>query len=282
MKRLVSIWLILSLLFAPTTAGMAFNENEHNSHLIRMLFGGENPSLTEEQQKDLDALTSAVYLALDQFNGHGEDKLGYLAKSYGVRQILKTLTEIDFDGNQYHRTYTHRGWNHFYPIDKANWAKRKETLLKTTEKVFDFSIVSGKIFGVDLGYSRKCESFAALMYYAHVLEDYEAQTTYKNNVMIPFAHPNPSDDNPDLLYEMIKHLTVLFADQKHTYTYKSLMIELQMIAEEARKIAGTTGGVNTDEKFKKYHQSVLDCTDVLNDYIYKLLKNENFWKKVFE
>lgn len=281
MKRFVSIWLMLTMLIIPWNGSKAFNEHEHNARLIALRFGEGHQSLSAEQQEKLNALTSAVYLALDQFNAHGDDKLQYLRETHGLSRLPVVLAEIDFRGNQHHRTFTHRGWDHVYPRDKANWPKRKETLLEATEKVFDFSLVSGTALGIDFGYDPKCESFAALLYYAHVLEDYEAQTTYKNNVMIPFAHPHADDNNPDLMYELIKHLEILFAEQEGSRVYTSMMDELKTIAEKARMIAGGIGGVNTDEKYSDYHELMDKCATTLNGHLHILLAKEDFWVKVF-
>lgn len=281
MKRFVSICLILTVFLIPMTDGIAYDEHEHNIRLAKMLFGREKPFLTADQQKDLNALASAVYLALDQFNAHGEDKLRILNDSYRIRRLPIELSDIDFSGNQYHRTYTHRGWDHVYPDDKANWPKRKETLLETTEKVFDFSVASGKILWIDFGYTKKCESFAALLYYSHVLADYQAQTTYKNNVMIPFAHQHADDNNPDLMYELIKYLEILFAEQEGSRVYTSMMAELKSIAEKARMIAGGVGGVNTDEKYSDYHGLIDKCATALDEHLHILLSKEDFWVKVF-
>lgn len=282
MKRLLCSIMTVILLLSALVPCYAHDREGHNLFLRETLFGQNGLILSEKGKKALTALEYASYLALDQYNGKGADELVYLKTDYKVPGIPDSIESFDFSGNQYHRTYTHRGWNYVYPIDKANWKVRKNILLATTEKVFDVSPLSGKMLWHDFGYDKKCESFAALIYYVHVLGDHEARKSYKvTNVMMPLAQATYSPTNLDIISELKLHLQVIFADQKNTHKYKGLMRELGYIEEDARKLAATTGGINSDEKFEVFHNQVTSLLALLKEYVPRMLKEEAFFTDVF-
>lgn len=59
------------------------------------------------------------------------------------------------------------------------------------------------------------------------------------------------------------------------------MQELDALAERARSLAATTGGINTDEKFLVFHAQVKELLTLLQDYVPNMLKDESFFAKVF-
>ena len=281
MKKIILFVLTVVILLEMPLLAFAHNKDVHNQQLELVLFGQKNsPRLsTIKAQKALLALESASYLALDQFNGNGTEQLDIL-KAYKVKDLPEDISDIDFAGNFKHRTYTHRGWNYKYPDDKANWVVRKQILLATTEKVFNFQWFASEWIGI--GYTEKCESLAALVYYVHVLGDHEARTGYKiEELMIPFARPHANAKNPDIFFELKYHLSILFKDQKGTRKYTSLMQEIDRIAGEARSLEGTTGGINTQEKFEEMHGLIEELIERLEDYVPRLLAKEDYFKNVF-
>lgn len=58
------------------------------------------------------------------------------------------------------------------------------------------------------------------------------------------------------------------------------MQELDNLAEKARSLAGTKGGMN-DTNFYQYHQYADDLMNLLISYIPLLLENEEFFKTEF-
>lgn len=284
MKRILSVLLIMAVLLSIPAVCFAHDKEGHNRFLEEVLFGrdGYISTLPEKGQKALTALEYASYLAVDQFNGKGADELNFLRTTYKVHGIPRDISEFDFPGNQYHRSYTHRGWDHSYTSDKASWSVRKNILLATTEKVFDFSVFSGEVLGHDFGYADKCNSFAALIYYVHIIGDHEAREGYKvTDVMMPLAQAHVDASNPDILSEVKRHLQVIFADQQDTHKYKALMQELDALAGDARALAATTGGINSDEKFLVFHDQVIGLLTLLQDYVPNMLKEEKFFTDVF-
>lgn len=282
MKRIICCVLLFAVLLSTTISAYAYEAAQHNFYLESVLFGPNKTiaAMSPDAQNALKALEYASYLALDQYNGRGTAELAYLKSTYHVPGLPGNIDAIDFRGNEYHRKFTHYGWDHQYGNDMANWAVRKNILLATTEKVFDFEMFSGKILGFDVGYTQKCNSFAALVYYVHVLGDHEALKKYKNIAMIQLAQPH-SDQSPDIYSELKKHLEHLFADQASTHKYEAFMRELDTQAEMARRLAASTGGINTDEKFVEYKAQVDALLTLLQDYVWQMLKGEKFFTDVF-
>ena len=59
------------------------------------------------------------------------------------------------------------------------------------------------------------------------------------------------------------------------------MRELDTQAEMARRLAASTGGINTDEKFVEYKAQVDALLTLLQDYVWQMLKGEKFFTDVF-
>ena len=97
---------------------------------------------------------------------------------------------------------------------------------------------------------------------------------------IPFAVINPSDNNRDLIFEMNKHLAILFEDQKETGTYISMMNDLNAIANEARAALNSSG---SDTEIRKIlDKCQYEYFNVLKTYVPKLLEKEDFFNKTFK
>lgn len=105
---------------------------------------------------------------------------------------------------------------------------------------------------------------------------------FDSNIAIPFAITNPSDSNPDLIYEVNKHLAVLFGNEKgaNAELYSTLMNEINSIAYEARSV-GTI-----DEKSAQRYAKMKECEykyyQTLKMYIPMMLKNEEYFTSAFE
>lgn len=285
-RRLFTAAIATVVLISFTLQAFGFGADKHDAYLEKVLFGNGNyaASQTQDIKDKIRMLEYASYLTLDQVRDLGQDKLDFL-KQQKVKRLPKLdtfqLTGI-FYGN--HRNYTHRGWDYVYPIpkedshDKANWPLRKKLLCSTVNKVFDFGFFNER----GESYCDQCNSFSALVYYVHVLGDHMSADSYKiRDLTIPFARAHGSDTNPDVFSELEKHFKILFSDQKNSFTYMSLKQEMDVLAEEARTLAGSTGGINTDEKFQQYQNYEEKLMNVLINYVPLLLKNEAFFKNEF-
>lgn len=97
---------------------------------------------------------------------------------------------------------------------------------------------------------------------------------YGNDGSIPFVILNSGENNPDLLFEISEQLNKLFVDQTYDSSYKSMINELSIIADEARNVSGEKE-TTMYTKIKKYQYEYMET---LIDYVPELLKNEDFFK----
>ena len=178
-----------------------------------------------------------------------------------------------------HGDYTHLGWTHKYENDKANWPVRKKLLQNTVNKVFDFGFFN-EWFGKK---SNQCESFCALIYYVHIAADHLYEGYKYDKHIIPFAVVGANEKSPDLFYELIYYLSILFEEQIDTYSYSAMMIALESLAIDARELQANYSDEYTsderEEMFRVMKQSLMK--DILEIYIPQLLKNTDFFNKAF-
>ena len=286
-KFISGIFVALLVIGISAFSVHAFNADEHDDYMEKVLFGlnGYSEKDNEKAGEVLQALGYASYLAIDQYSASARpgdsEKLDYLSKRH-IPNLPKTIDEIDFPANGWsHRRYTHRGWNHDYgtaTTDKAHWETRKEILLSTVNKELKFGFLSNKILWLD--YDEKCKAFAGLIYYTHIIGDHMA-TKYENVAldlqMIPLA--NRHDEN--IIDDLEDIFKVLFKDQKSTNEYKALLRGLNDIRENAADLVHSTGGLNTEEKYTDYQQCAKDLMELMINNVPELLKNEDFFSKVF-
>lgn len=104
-----------------------------------------------------------------------------------------------------------------------------------------------------------------------------ADNTIESDDFIPFAVDNPSETNPDLMYEIRKQLELLFANQKNNSDYTAMMSELDSVADAARNVSG-----NKDwQVYSELKQRQYEYLQVLTQYVPKLLSNEKFFTSAF-
>lgn len=267
--------------------------SEHDSELEKVLFEeGYSKYQSNDIKKNIKALEYASYLTIDQFGGNGEAKYKELKKMKmgGLPWRFSTIDYSTVINNSEkritantHRMYTHQGWDRDYTSKSKEaekfWEDRRKILLGTVNSVFNIDAVT--IFG----YSEKCNSLAGIIYYVHILGDYDEADRYNKIALLPdlAGRNNVNDDDKD--YDMItsleSYIEVLFVNQKSSIEYKALMDGLDDIADNAGKIVQSVGGVNTDEEFYEYHQYADDILDLLIEYMPTLLKNEKFFSEVF-
>lgn len=279
MKRLIGFLLIIALLTTFLIPSFAFERDEHDKYLEKVLFkSGPVPAGGNDKVKMLEC---ASYLMLDQCNGNGEIDLEYL-KTHGVSNLPKSIGEIDFSGNQLHRRYTHQGWNYTYTgeKDKANWPVRKDIQRSTTNQVFDFGMTN-EIAG---RFCAQCDSFSALVYYVHILGDMIHDEKPKgSSEQLPFARHNADENTPDIFFELQPHMETLFNDtaDSRRYTYNGFMRKYDVLARKARFLEETSGGVNTQEEITQQKEYEKALMDLLVAYVPRLLKRTDFFAKAF-
>ena len=261
---------------------------EHNKELESVLFESGYSKYQSPQIKNyVKAIEYASYLTIDQFGGSGQEHYRFL-KSQRMGGLPIRFSTIDYmydltgNGRQInantHRHITHQGWDRDYEIRKEQsfWQARRRVLLGTINSILDFGAFSGP-----LGYDDRCNALCGVIYYVHILGDYDEADKYtKISSLIQLAGRSDTDQM-DMITQLKGHFEVLFADQTSSDTYKNLMRDLNDIDEGASRLARSTGGVNTDEEFTEYHQYADDLLETLIKYVPVLLKKEQFFKEVF-
>lgn len=279
------------ILLTVALPARAHDRKEHDAGLEYVLFD-KNDEYRKAHPKVADmlkALEDAVYLTVDQYNGHGSEQLEFL-KSMGVKGLPDSIDDFNFSANDLtHRLLTHRGWNFEYP-EKSHWSIRQKILKKTVQRIlFEnekqplswLPWLSEILYGTSEEPKQR-DSFCALLYYVHILGDHIAAEKYTQLADIaPLVRPNDKE-NPGLIPELQKYLDILFSSQHSSYTYYALMGELDALNAKAEKLVSSTGGINTDEKFSQYHQLAEDLKELLSYYLHTLLMNEPFFADHFK
>jgi len=274
MKRskwlLILLCIVLVLGNIPQTS-YAYERDGHDEYMLEVLFKNfkeveNDPSVQDE----IEALECASYLVIDQFNNNGQKDLDFLL-TYGVKGIPTNVSEISFNASgTTHRSHTHRGWDfQLYTVTKEQWPIRKQILHNTADKIFDFQ-----------GNEAKKDSFCALIYYIHILGDHMDDSSYlvKNGLKMDVGG---RVDKEDIIHELLKHIEIVFADQKHTHKYRSLTGALERYNSRLAKIVRSEGGINTDEKFELKQEYTVNLMKLLTMYLPEMLKEEQFFNEVF-
>lgn len=310
MKKAIGIGLLWCiLLFSFTEVVFAFGFKEHNELTEYAIFGDREYSKKHSNYEDvIMSFHCAAYLCVDQFNysAHSAEDDERLATLQG-RKIpdLPKSVEAELNYNAFgekHRLYTHRGWNYSYSqaeLEKSHWELRKNILISTVKKEFDPGIANHVLsfFGNDdaealtENFDKKCEYFAELLYYCHILGDH----IYDNKEMKDKNGSNPerpyyikdliisiggTRENTTIIHDLKECLQSLFGKKKA----QSLISKLDTIEENidyVRYIEGKDGGLNTVGRYIKYSSYAQEVLDALHDYVPDLLKDEAFFSRVF-
>lgn len=270
-KLLLVLLSVVLLVGYVSQTSYAYEREEHDEYMLEVLFKNfkefENDSGIHDEIK---ALECAAYLVIDQFNNNGQKDLNYLL-SYGVKGIPKDISSISFNASgTTHRSHTHRGWDfQLYTLTQEIWPVRKQILLNTADKIFDFQ-----------GNEVKKDSFCALIYYIHILGDHIDDTSYqvKNGLKMDVGG---RADREDIIHELLKHIENVFEDQKHTHKYRTLIGALERYNSRLAKIVRSDGGINTDEKFQQKQEYTKNLMKLLTMYLPEMLKEEPFFYDVF-
>jgi len=269
----IGIFLIVLVVFicALPITGSAHERKEHDEIMLNVLFRKYEYACEDSKvQNDLDAITSACYLAIDQFNSYGQSDLEKLI-NYGVKDIPKDIKEIGFTASgRNHRDFTHRGWDFSYTGEmKTKWPIRQNIMRSTVASVFDMDIEEKKV-----------ECFCELLYYIHILGDHEDDESYtiSNGRKIDVGGRH---DKNDIIHKLLDVFKELFSGQRNTHKYRALVSNLQQINNELSELINSEGGINSEEKFEEHQALVEKTIEILSLYVPELLKGESFFGNVF-
>lgn len=300
-KKIIALSIVLVLLAGLCPVAFAHpNQGAHDHDLSDILFG-EGYYLTGEKKAKFQAIADAAALCIDQFSSNEDqeskkplfealdERIGF-SFTFDDIELQKLPGGINASAKT-HRRYTHRGWNFSdYPSQMQKlWDQRKLILTATVNK---------ELFGKDPGILKKikwieglvyseeacneqCEAFCALVYYIHILGDYEEAKSYSSEFqqLIPLVR-NPEDTTaPAMIDEIIALIPILFDSQP--WSTPVLIQELERIKANAEKIMFVQGGIRTQEQFDAYHECAMELIEALEDYIPGMLKNTDFFSKAF-
>ena len=270
--RVLSFLLCMALIigFLPIE-GNAYERDDHDDLMLEILFTKYEYACTNRAAKtEIDVLTSACYLTIDQFNNSGKKDLERLL-SYGVQDIPTSVDEINYSASgATHRNFTHKGWSFDYGMEmKTKWPLRQKILRNTVGTVFNFK-----------GNEKQKEAFCELLYYIHILGDHKDDTSYKvsNGIKIGVGGRR---DKEDIIHKLLNLSKSLFPNQINTHKYRALITNLQSINSELSKVVTSDGDVNTEEEFAQYQALTDDVIEILSLYLPEMLKDEPFFYEVF-
>ena len=322
LKPLIGVLLVTLLcsLFIIPVAFAYPNHTYHDKMMDMMLFGKDfnKAKFTDKERERIVALEAASFLCIDQFGSSGSDRLGdvrIIGLHWPVVPMgVDAINPRDFQlSASNHRSCTHCGWERGYDPryfnDKESyerdwqtrWERRRGILRGAVDKVFGASMLPSWVPFRDTTDDEKRESLCALIYYVHILGDYVGDATCDkfSNVdiggyKIPFARSSNSE--MDLFSELEKHLGIVFSGHKSDPEYKSLMRELDDLAEGSRDLAMANGGRYSESDFEEAKRNARALEALLTgggsdsdnefqydqSYVYKLLKKESFYTDAFK
>ena len=174
-KRLSAFFMIIILLFSLSITTFACDESQTNSYVAQILFG--DSALSKSSDDKVKMLMDALYLCSEQADNHGQDKIDFLKRK--KVSGISSLSSINIKGDSLLEC-SHNSWEHVFAESQKNQSNRKKILQNTVNKVFDFGTFSNW-FGSKSG---KCNSFAALLYYSHILADYLADDPSETEINV--------------------------------------------------------------------------------------------------
>ena len=296
MKRTLAILLSIAILCCGLPALAHGSQGDHDKDLKLALFGNADYVLRGEKRAAFKAIADAAALCIDQFSANEsmQSKKGEFEDLSDRVHLSMSFADIDLNKNiagenitpKTHRQYSHQGWSSAKYPNKEFWDVRKKILLEAAQQnLFDDSIpflpwVSDIISSLT-GPNEQCDAFCALVYYVHILGDHlEGDRPDKLEALEPLAQYE-SLSSPGIIPELQEYLQVLFADQKMTRTFMSLMQDLDTLGRKAEKVYYSPGGINTEEKCATNMKNAEELLKLLGAYVPELLKNEDFFTQIF-
>ena len=293
MKGIRVISLLLSVIILFGCLGQcvyAYEASDHNDRMWEVLLGKNDTKSNGKISSHVEALQYASAIAIDHIKedkkkssidgknkkGNNEDGFTYLKKTYKVKGIVDKLSDIEYSSSEGgHRKYTHQGWNiedwniSYTSEDvkkdvEKKWPKRQKILVNTVKKCCNFK---DGIFKKDTRY----DNLAALIYYVHILADYQSDNEHKKDKNENEKMPLVSVGNSkSVSAQLKKHISFLFPNQKDSSDYRLLEKKIKSIEREAvRKGSNKENNAETAKKL----------IEALSEYIPKLLEKEDFWDR---
>ena len=162
---MVAIILAVLLTFNCIAPVLACNEEQSNTYIMQLLFGNE--AAIYQHNTDSEILLDGLYLCSIQSDKCGKEKISELKQSRVSG--IPNLEKIDVSNTDLFAC-AHNRWDYISSDCRKEQEQRKNILRNSVVNVFDFGWFN-ETFKKDEG---QIDSFAALLYYCHILADYLA------------------------------------------------------------------------------------------------------------
>ena len=254
MKKNILVCLLLFFLFLELANSKdTFRDNRgtkgHADDISLLLTGRQYYSNSGNHRlfPILTGLAHIMYLTVDSTHRANDPSQGANNVNQAIRYLNENKTSLKIEripnlnefltpGGSYHGEYTHLGWSHKYSDEtQRKFNVRKEILRDALEKQFNFFPLIGQN-------RQKLDSFAALLYYVHILGDHEDNTLTTARTRLPIRSLNEQDliindrnipirwernesgiPNTTIIAELNSHLRILFRDQLNTIYFNNLI-----------------------------------------------------------
>lgn len=293
------VFLCLFLICLLPISSVAKYETEHDKDLKEVFFG-KGTSLPDNEE--LTVLQRAAYFCLDciaiSSDPTNDERRLAILKGYGVEGVPDQVSAFKYKDNRFanshHERYTHLGWDLSYANDPngdlGNWETlRKPLLINAVRQVFlkgKKNLWSTADFAgwfhqnkTDLT-EQQVKSMAALIYYVHVLGDhcYNAYSTSRDR--IPLVRKTENESNPSLIFDLEKHLQILFGEQISSSDYRALMAKMDSLHTELKTLLGNND-FPMPEQFDAYQDLANELMDEMKKRIPRLMEDTNLFTTVF-
>lgn len=285
-KTVCLLFLMFLCITESVYAKLQFGIPSHAEDLSRLLTGKGYDANGGKGNIFLTGFTHIMSLSVDSTHKtDGEPMrdvnkaIEYLNQYQNKLKIrnLPNVKEYLTPGGNTHGVYTHLGWDHIYPDDdkyQGRWMIRTNTRWLIRKKFL--SEFLGNHFNFFLN-NKKRDSFAALLYYVHILGDHEDNDVKTAHTRIPIKSLDEQINDPQwrgwyeydtrwkpqttIILELNKHIPIIFRGQENTRYY--------------RNIVNGLNGTFLPENQKEKARWILG---ILFDNVPYLLKNESFAK----
>ena len=164
-KRIMAVVLSIAILFSDSASVFACDRKQTETYVSQMLFGDKAEKYKSNEKVQM--LMKALYLCSEQYDDNDTKELDALKKKK-VSGLPKS-EEIEISQKELLEC-SHNTWEYKYNAKEKQQRSRKTILRNTVSKVFGVGFWN-RYFKRN---KEKYESFAAVLYYMHILADYLA------------------------------------------------------------------------------------------------------------
>ena len=164
-KRIMAVVLSIAILFSDSASVFACDRKQTETYVSQMLFGDKAEKYKSNEKVQM--LMKALYLCSEQYDNDNTKELDALKKKK-VSGLPKS-EEIEISQKELLEC-SHNTWEYKYNAKEKQQRSRKTILRNTVSKVFGVGFWN-RYFKRN---KEKYESFAAVLYYMHILADYLA------------------------------------------------------------------------------------------------------------